>query len=67
MLNVKNRPVFIPKSDESEEYCFSCSNFDKASNVNSLTMRYKLNAKGTLREMCPNTEFFLVRIFQHSD
>ena len=67
MLNVKNRPVFILKSYESEEYCFSCSNFGKASNVMSMTMTYKVNEKDTLRGKCPNAEFFLVHIFQHSD
>ena len=67
MLNVKNGPVFILKSYESEDYGFSCSNFGKASNVISLTMTYKVNEEDTLPEKCPNTEFFLVRIFQHSD
>ena len=28
---------------------------------------YGVSFKGSLREKCPNTEFFLVRIFPHSD
>ena len=56
MLNVKNRPVLIPKSYGIEEYCFSCSNFDIATNMISITITCKLNEKGRLHEKCQHSD-----------
>ena len=39
----------------------------KSSTLSPLLLCYNINSKIPLREKCPNTEFFLVRIFPHSD
>ena len=40
--------------------------FHNLKNHDSYIIMEKLG-KFTLREMCPNTEFFLIRIFPHSE